>query len=65
MAGVVGYHLIIGWRSGVARLPISVLAFEEFERDRSAANFWGIMILDALLFVALLGAALYVGIFGI
>jgi hypothetical protein len=37
---------------------MSVLAFEEFERGRSASNFWGIMVLNALGALAAFGAAL-------
>jgi hypothetical protein len=47
IAVVFGYHLVSGWRTGVVRFPVSVLTVEEFDRERSAANYWGVMMLDA------------------
>jgi hypothetical protein len=46
VAAVFAYHLWLGWRTGIVRFPLSVLVFQEFERDRSPENFWGIMIVN-------------------
>lgn len=43
-----GAHTCIGWQTGIVRLPISVISFSEFERDKSPEQFWGILLLDAL-----------------
>ncbi len=49
---VFGQHVWIGWRTGTVRFPMSVFTVEEFDRDESLANFWGVMALDSLAAVA-------------
>ena len=58
IAAVFAYHTGLGWRTGIVRFPMSILAFQEFERDKSPENFWGIMVVNVLgAFVALAAAA--------
>ena len=59
IALVFGYHAILGWLTGVVRLPISVLTFEEFEREKSSSNFWGVLLLDVCAGLAAMVACLY------
>lgn len=62
VAAVFGYHLWTGWKTRTVRFPLSILGLQEFERDRSAANFWGIMAADfaiAAAALAMSGFALF------
>jgi hypothetical protein len=60
IAAVFGYHIWLGWRTRIVRFPVSVLAVQEFERDQSPENFWGVMALNGLGLVAALFAAGFV-----
>lgn len=62
---VFAYHAGLGWKTGTVRFPLSAFGMEEFERDRSAANFWGIVILDIVVALASLGFAIHFVIEGI
>ena len=64
-AAVFAYHAWLGWKTGTVRFPLSAFGMEEFERDRSAANFWGIVILDLVAALAALGFAIHFGVEGI
>src|ERR1700756_194 len=58
IAAVFAYHIWIGWRTRIARFPMSLLVFQEFERDQSPENFWGVMVVNTVgLTVALFVAA--------
>jgi hypothetical protein len=58
ITAVFAYHVGQGWRTGIVRFPMSVLVFQEFERERSPENFWGIMVANAVgAIVALIAAA--------
>jgi hypothetical protein len=57
IAAVFGLNIWKGWKTGQVRLPISILIFEEFERARSPANFWGIMAFNAVAGLAALAVA--------
>jgi len=59
ISGVFAFHIVRGWRTGSVCFPLSILAFEEFERERSSANYWGIMVLNAFGALAALGVALF------
>lgn len=59
ISGVFLFHLVRGWRSGSVCLPISILSFEEFEREQSSANYWGVMFLNAFGAFAVFGLALF------
>jgi uncharacterized membrane protein len=59
IAGIFGYHIWLGWRTGIVRLPLSVLVFQEFEREDNPQNFWGIMTLDAIGLIAAIAAAVF------
>lgn len=59
VAAVFGYHTVIGWRTEIVRFPLSILVVEEFERERSAANYWGIMAVDSIAAIAAFGGALF------
>jgi hypothetical protein len=48
VAGIFLYHAWLGWRTRIVRFPVSVLAVEEIERDRSPLNFWMVMAADLL-----------------
>ena len=61
IAGVFGYQLWVGWQTGIVRFPMSLVVFQEFEREQSPEYFWGIVVLDALGLVAALMAAFLVG----
>jgi len=60
VAVVFGYHIWLGWRTGIVRFPLSVLVFQEFEREESPENFWGIMVVDAIGLVVALAASVFV-----
>src|SRR6476620_263629 len=60
LTAVFAYHIGQGWRTGIVRFPMNILAFQEFERDRSPENFWGIMIVNAACAVAALIAGAFV-----
>jgi hypothetical protein len=57
IAAVFAYHAGRGWRTGIVRFPMSILVFQEFERDRSPEHFWGIMILNVVGYFVALAAA--------
>lgn len=58
IAAVFAYHTGRGWRTGIVRFPMSILVFQEFERDKSPENFWGIMVVNVVgAFLALAAAA--------
>jgi len=59
IAGVFGYHIWLGWRTRIVRFPMSLLVFQEFERDESPENFWGVMVVNTFG----LGAALFAAVF--
>lgn len=57
---MIGIFLIIGslifagqvvgaFRTGTTRIPVKILEFEEFDRNESAANFWGITAFNAVI----------------
>jgi hypothetical protein len=48
VAGMFGYHCWRGWRTGIVRFPLSLLAVQEVERGKGPTMFWGVMIADAL-----------------
>jgi len=56
VAGVFGYTAWIGWKTGIARLPLSLLLIEEFERGQSL-HFWPVTGLNAILSILALAAA--------
>jgi len=60
VAAVFGYHLWVGWRTRVVRFPMSILTLEEFEHERSPANFWGVMTADLVGLVVAFTAASFV-----
>lgn len=62
IAATFGYHVMIGWRTRVVRLPLSLLTIEEFDRDQNPEYFWGIMVLDILGLVASSAIAVYVAL---
>jgi hypothetical protein len=62
IAGVFGYHIWLGWKTGAVRLPLSMLAFEEFERHRNPSNFWGIMTVDLIGLISALAGAAYIAL---
>lgn len=47
-AGIFGHAAWTGWKTGIARLPISVFSIEEFERGEST-HFWPLILLNAAL----------------
>jgi hypothetical protein len=57
IAAVFAYHAGLGWRTGIVRFPMSLLVFQEFERDKSPENFWGIMVLNIVGYFVALAAA--------
>jgi hypothetical protein len=60
LAAIFGYPVWKGWRTRIVWLPISILSIQEFEHDKSPANFWGVMIFDAIGSAAFLSAAVFV-----
>jgi hypothetical protein len=54
-----GLHAWIGWTTGIARIPLQFIAFAEAERDRSPENFWGVLVLDALISIGAVVWAIY------
>lgn len=59
IAAVFSFNIWEGWKTGEVRLPISILIFEEFERAKSPANYWGIMAFNGIVALAALGAAFW------
>ncbi|WP_294198267.1 hypothetical protein [uncultured Sphingomonas sp.] len=59
VVAVFSYHVLLGWRTGIVRFPMSILAMQEFDRARSPANFWGIMMLDIFCAVVAFVAAFH------
>ena len=60
ITAIFAYHVGQGWRTDIVRFPMSILVFQEFERDRSPENFWGIMVVNAVGAIAALVAAAFV-----
>jgi hypothetical protein len=56
VAGVFGYAAWAGWKSGITRLPLSLLAIEEFERGHSP-HFWPVTAFNAVVSTLALAAA--------
>ena len=59
-AGVFGSTAWAGWKTGIARLPLSLFAIEEFERGRSV-HFWPLTVLNAVVSILALAAAAFTG----
>ena len=57
IVAIFAYHAGIGWRTGTVRFPMSLLVFQEFEREQSPENFWGIMVLNVVGYFVALAAA--------
>jgi hypothetical protein len=57
-----GYHVVIGWRTRVVRLPLSLLAIEEFDRDQNPEYFWGVMVLDIVGIIASSAITIYIAL---
>ena len=60
IAAVFAFHAGRGWRTGIVRFPMSLLVFQEFERDKSPENFWGVMALNLVGYIVALAAAAFV-----
>ena len=59
IAAVFSFNIWEGWKTGEVRLPISMLVFEEFERAKSPANYWGIMAFNGTVALAAVAVALW------
>lgn len=43
---VFGYNGIVGMRTGITRIPLAWIGFEEFDRENNSAHFWGVTVLN-------------------
>lgn len=59
VAAIFAHHIWLGWRTSIVRFPLSVLVFQEFERDQSPENFWGIMVVNVFSSIVALVAAAF------
>jgi hypothetical protein len=59
-AGVFGYTAWVGWKTGIARLPLGLFAIEEFERGQSV-HFWPLTAISAFVSILALAGAAFTG----